>query len=106
MRSFEDRQWVDGLRADHEVLLELVEEIEGMPSRHREFDTHVRDLGDLARRLMTAEAEHVFPRLRHSKLDLVGTGERMAARRTQLAARPVERAAFRRARRVMDARRS
>lgn len=97
----EDRQRVDGLRADHEVLLDLIEEIEDMPSGHRTFDTHVRDLGDLACRLMKAEEEDLFPRLRHSKLDLVGTGERMAARKNQLATQPIDRAMIRQARKVM-----
>jgi hypothetical protein len=97
----EDRGWVDALRADHEVVLDLIDEIEDMPSGHRAFDTHVRDLGDLAGRLMKAEEEHIFPRLRHSKLDLVGTGERMAARRSQLATRPVDRTLIRQARKVM-----
>lgn len=97
----EDRGRVDSLRVDHEVLLDLIEEIEGMSADNEEFDGHVRDLGDLACRLMKAEEEEVFPRLRHSKLDLVGTGERMAARKSQLATRPVDRMLIRQARRVM-----
>lgn len=97
----EDRDRVDALRVDHEVVLDLIEEIEGTPSDNERFDTHVRDLGDLALRLMTAEEEDIFPRLRHSRLDLVGTGERMAARKSQLATRPVDRALIRQARKVM-----
>ncbi|MGE0578720.1 MAG: hemerythrin domain-containing protein [Reyranella sp.] len=97
----EDRGRIDALRVDHEVLLDLIEEVERMPAEHREFDSHVRDLGDLACRLMKAEEENVFPLLRHSRLDLVGTGERMAARKSQLATRPVDRALIRQARRVM-----
>ena len=42
-------------------------------------------LAEQARRLMKKEEEELFPRLRHSHLDLVGTGERMAARKTELA---------------------
>lgn len=97
----DDRLRIDRLRADHEVLLDLIEEIEDMPSGHGAFDTRVRDLGDLACRLMKAEEADVFPRLRHSKLDLVGTGERMAARKSQLATQPIDRALIRQARKVM-----
>lgn len=97
----EDRGRLESLRAYHEVLLDLIEEIEVMPSDNKAFDSHVRDLGDLACRLMKAEEEDVFPRLRHSKLDLVGTGERMAARKSQLATRPLDRALIRQARKVL-----
>lgn len=100
----EDRQRVDALRVDHKVLLDLIDEIENMPAGQDGFDSHVRDLGDLACRLMKTEEEDIFPRLRHSKLDLVGTGERMTARRSQLTTKPIDRALIHQARKVMGGR--
>jgi hypothetical protein len=100
----EDRIRVDALRMDHRVLLDLIDEIEHMAAEQDGFDSHVRDLGDLASRLMKAEEEDIFPRLRHSKLDLVGTGERMTARRSELTTRPIDRAQIHQARKVMGGR--
>lgn len=100
----EDRTRVDALRLDHTVLLDLIDEIEHMPAEQDGFDSHVRDLGDLACRLMKAEEEDIFPRLRHSKLDLVGTGERMTARRSELTTKPIDRALIHQARKVMGGR--
>jgi hypothetical protein len=53
---------------------------------------------------MKKEEEEIFPRLRHSRLDLVGTGERMAARKTQLATAPIDRRLIHQARKVMGGR--
>ncbi len=100
----EDSRRVDALRMDHKVLLDLIDEIQRMPAGQDGFDSHVRDLGDLACRLMKAEEEDIFPRLRHSKLDLVGTGERMAARRSQLTTRPADKTLIQQARKVMGGR--
>ncbi len=100
----EDRTRVDALRMDHKVLLDLIDEIGHMPARQDGFDSHVRDLGDSALRLMKAEEEDIFPRLRHSKLDLVGMGERMTARRSELMTKPVDRALIHQARKVMGGR--
>lgn len=100
----EDRRQLDRLRADQQVMLDLIAEIEGMSSADSAFDSRVRDLGDLACRLTKAEEQDIFPRLRHSKLDLVGTGERMAARKSQLATQPIDRELIHQARKVMGGR--
>jgi hypothetical protein len=100
----EDRRRVDALRVDHKVLLDLIDEIEHLPAEQEGFDSHVRDLGDLASRLMKAEEADIFPSLRHSKLDLVGTGERMTARRSELTTKPIDRDLIHQARKVMGGR--
>ena len=61
-------------------------------------------LAEHASRLMKKEEDELFPRLRHSRLDIVGTGERMAARKTELATAPIGRRAIRQARKVMGGR--
>jgi len=53
---------------------------------------------------MKKEEDEIFPRLRHSRLDLVGTGERMAARKAQLATAPLDRRLIHQARKVMGGR--
>jgi hypothetical protein len=95
---------VGRLRADQQVVLDLIAGIEDMSSADSAFDSQVRDLGDLACRLMKAEEQDIFPHLRHSKLDLVGTGERMAARKSQLATQPIDRELIQHARKVMGGR--
>jgi hypothetical protein len=50
---------------------------------------------------MKREEEGLFARLRHSRLDLLGTGERMAALGAELATAPIRRRQIRQARKVM-----
>ena len=61
-------------------------------------------LAEQAARHMKKEEDEIFPRLRHSRLDLVGTGERMAARKAQLATAPIDRRLIHQARKVMGGR--
>jgi hypothetical protein len=82
----------------------LIEKIEDMPSDHPTFDSTVMMLAEQAERHMKNEEDEVFPRLRHSGLDLVGTGERMAARKAQLATAPIDRRLIHQARKVMGGR--
>ena len=65
------------------------------------WDSTVAVLAEQAGRLMKKEETELFPRLRHSRLDLVGTGERMAARKTELSTAPLDRESIRQARKVM-----
>ena len=85
------------------------------PGPDREDREHVRPtirhstptvtvLAEQAGRLMKQEEEELFPRLRHSRLDLLGTGERMAARKTELGTAPIDRERVRQARKVMSGR--
>ena len=67
-------------------------------------NARVAVMGGEAIRLMRQEEEELFPRLRHSQLDLLGTGERMAARKTELATTPIDRDTIHQARKVMAGR--
>jgi hypothetical protein len=75
-----------------------------MPSDHPTFDSTVMVLAEQAARHMKKEEDEIFPRLQHSGLDLVGTGERMAARKAQLATAPIDRRLIHQARKVMGGR--
>lgn len=89
-------------RAAQEELVRVVVRVEGLPAGDPGFEPAVLLLGELARQVHAREAEELAPHLRHSGLDLQGTGERMAALAAQLATAPIGRRQIRRARRVMS----
>lgn len=100
----EDKEMLGKARVAHEALDQLIDKIENRPADDADFDSTVAVFSEQADRLMKAEEEKLFPRLRHSKLDLVGTGERMASRKTELETTPIDRESIRRARKVMGGR--
>jgi hemerythrin-like domain-containing protein len=100
----DDKELLDKARVEHDGLRHLIAKIENMPSDHPTFDSTVTVLAEQAGRHMKWEEDEIFPRLRHSRLDLVGTGERMAARKTQLATAPIDRRLIHQARKVMGGR--
>jgi hypothetical protein len=97
----DDKALLGKARVRHDGIHELIDKVENTPAGDPTFDALVAVLGEEARRLMRQEEEELFPRLRHSQLDLLGTGERMAARRTELATAPIDRETIRQARKVM-----
>jgi hypothetical protein len=97
----EDRELLGKARVEHDAIHRLIDKVEDMSSEHPSFDPTVMVLAEHANRLMKQEEDELFPRLRHSRLDLVGTGERMAARKTQLSTAPIDRRLIRQARKVM-----
>lgn len=99
-----DKELLGKARVEHDGLRRLIASIENMPADHPEFDSTVMVLAEQAGRHMKKEEDEIFPRLRHSRLDLVGTGERMAARKTQLATAPIDRRLIHQARKVMGGR--
>jgi len=100
----EDKALLGKARVEHEGIDRLVDKIRNTPADEPSFDSTVAVLGEQAGRVIKKEEETLFPRLRHSRLDLVGTGERMAARKTELGTRPIDRDAIHSARTVMGSR--
>ncbi|HEX9521439.1 MAG TPA: hemerythrin domain-containing protein [Reyranella sp.] len=100
----DDKELLDKARVEHDGLRHLIARIENTPSDHPTFDSTVLVLAEQAARHMKKEEDEIFPRLQHSRLDLVGTGERMAARKTQLATAPIDRRLIHQARKVMGGR--
>jgi hemerythrin superfamily protein len=100
----DDRELLGKARIEQDGLRRLIASIEDMSSDHPTFDSTLMVLAEQAARHMKKEEEEIFPRLRHSRLDLVGTGERMAARKTQLATAPIDRRLIHQARKVMGGR--
>jgi Hemerythrin HHE cation binding domain len=100
----DDKALLGKARVRHHGVHELIDKVESTPADDPTFDALVSVLGEEASRLMKQEEEELFPRLRHSQLDLVGTGERMAARKTELATAPIDRDTIHQARKVMAGR--
>jgi hypothetical protein len=100
----EDRELLDKAELEHDALRRLISKVQDTPADDPGFDLAVGLLAEQASRLMKNEEEELFPRLRHSRLDLAGTGERMAARGTELATTPMDRHEIRQARKVMGGR--
>ena len=100
----DDKELLGKARIEQDGLRRLIVRIENMSSDHPTFDSTVMVLAEQANRHMKKEEDEIFPRLRHSRLDLVGTGERMAARKTQLATTPIDRRLIHQARKVMGGR--
>ena len=100
----EDKELLGKAQVKHDGLQALIEKVEDTSADDPSFDATVTVLAEQASRLMKQEEQQLFPRLRHSRLDLLGTGERMAARKTELGTAPIDRELVRQARKVMSGR--
>ena len=100
----EDKDLLGKMRVMHEGVRGLIGRIANTPADDPSFDGQMAALAGQCRELLKQEEEKLFPRLRHSRLDLQGTGERMAARRTELGTAPIDRDSIRQARTVMGGR--
>lgn len=88
-------------RTEQDTIDGLIDRIEAMPARHELFDWTVDTLARHAALQFRIEEADLFPKLRHSKLDLRGLGEQLASRQLELATRPVNRRGIAKAKRVM-----
>jgi hypothetical protein len=95
------RNLLGKLRIEQDELTHLVARVENEPADSADFDAAVLALGEHSARHGRREEEELFPHLRHSGLDLLGTGERMAALQAEFATAPVRPSQIRRARKVM-----
>ena len=85
------------------VLRGLMSTVEHMSSSDASFDSTMKVLGDTARRHFEVEEEDLFPLVRRADFELAGTGERLAARQSELSTAPAGQAQVREARRVLGA---
>jgi hypothetical protein len=88
-------------RVEQATIKDLVDRIEDLPARDELFDWTVKALGSHVLRQVKLEEQELFPRLRHSKLDLEGTGEKLASRRLELGTRRPDSSVFRQGKRVL-----
>lgn len=80
----EDRALLDKAAVIRQGLHDLVARIRATPPEDPSYDALVLVLAEHAGNALRQEEERLFGRLRHSGLDLQGTGERMAARLAEL----------------------
>ncbi|MFO1081486.1 MAG: hypothetical protein U1E23_12780 [Reyranellaceae bacterium] len=97
----DDLEIVAKARIAERELLRLARHLESMPAREPDFDATVLVLAEQASHHLRRQSEGLMPRLRHSGLDLKGSGERMAALAVQLATVPPDRKRIQRTRTVM-----
>jgi hypothetical protein len=88
-------------RVEQATIKDLIERIEDMPARHELFDWTMKALAVHVRRQFKLEEDELFRRLRHSKLDLEGTGELLVSRQLELATRRPDSSTFRQGKRVL-----
>jgi len=100
----EEKELLSKLRVEQKELMHLVAKIENTPADGADFDAVALVLVEHAARHMKREEDELFDHLRHSRLDLQGTGERMAALHAKLATAPMRRRQIRQARKVMTGR--
>jgi len=86
---------------EHGGIQGLISKIEDTPADDPQFDSMIEVLATYVARHVKAEEEEIFPKVRHSRLDLLGTGERLAARKLELSTAHLDRQVVRRARKVM-----
>jgi hypothetical protein len=86
---------------EHDIISGLVEKLEHLPARHPTFDATVKILGEHAARHFEDEEADLFVKLRHSKLDLAGLGEQLAARQLDWGTRSPGKKVFAEGRRVL-----
>ncbi len=100
----EAKELLGKAKVEHDGIRRLILKIGNTSADDPAFDPAVMVLAEDVERLSRKEEDELFPRLRHSRLDLVGTGERMAARKTELSTAPISRRGIRHARKVMGGR--
>ena len=88
-------------RVEHDVIAGLVEKLERLPAKNPTFDATVKVLGEHAARHFEQEEAELFDELRHSKLDLAGLGEQLAAKQLEYGTVSPGKKVFAEARRVL-----
>lgn len=91
---------------EHGGIEGLVSKVEDTPADDSLFNSMIDVLATYVARHVTMEEEKIFPLVRHSRLDLLGTGERLVARRLELSTARLGRQLVRQARKVMGRKRS
>ena len=76
---------VDEADVEHATVKALVADLERMKPGDDHYDAKVKVLGEYVRHHVKEEQETLFPRLRRTPLDLAVLGERIAARKRELA---------------------
>jgi len=85
-QATKDDDLLDEAVVEHAGAKDLIAQIEGMKAGDDLYDAKVKVLGEQIKHHVKEEEEELFPEARQAKMDLVGLGERMAARKSELKA--------------------
>lgn len=81
-----DDDLMDEAVVEHAGAKDLIAQIEAMKAGDDLYDAKVKVLGEQIQHHVKEEEEELFPEARQAKMDLVGLGEKMAARKSELKA--------------------
>ena len=85
--AIDETDLVDEADVEHATAKDLIAQLEASsPEDDDHFDAKVKVLGEYVRHHVKEEQDELFPKLRRTALDMVVLGERMAARKHELAA--------------------
>ncbi|MEP6968470.1 MAG: hemerythrin domain-containing protein [Pseudomonadota bacterium] len=85
-QATKDDDLLDEAVVEHAGAKDLIAQIEGMKAGDDLYDAKVKVLGEQIKHHAKEEEEELFPEARQAKMDLVGLGQRMAARKSELKA--------------------
>ena len=83
--AIEDEDIMNEAQVEHETAKMLIEQLENMGSDDPNYFATFTVLGEYVRHHIKEEQGEMFPAAKKSKLDLIALGERMRARKEELA---------------------
>jgi hemerythrin-like domain-containing protein len=81
---------IDEATVEHAGAKDLIAQLLSMPADEELFDAKVKVLSEQIEHHVEEEEGEMFVRAKKSRLDLVGLGEQMAARKEELGAKPIK----------------
>jgi hemerythrin-like domain-containing protein len=80
----EDDDLMDEALVEHEAAEELIAQLEQLEPGDEMYDAKFTVLGEYVNHHIAEEQKEMFPKARKARIDLVGLGKRMAARKREL----------------------
>lgn len=88
--SLSDEDLLDEATVEHASAKDLITQIQTMSPDEPLYDAKVKVLGEYVDHHVSEEEGEMFPKCKRAKMDLVGLGERLSARKAELAPEPAE----------------
>jgi hemerythrin-like domain-containing protein len=82
--AIEDDDLMDEALVEHEAAEELIAQLEQLEPGDEMYDAKFTVLGEYVNHHIAEEQKEMFPKARKARIDLVGLGEQMAARKREL----------------------